>query len=371
MEEKEQYVLRTIDTDKWYWCKCTNCGWEDSSEFAGGGAPLGDTGDHTDPCCPICHCTDLNGDPVCDVPTYEGEVSVKIPLDVYLPPYIKAAELAKDYEWRLHEYKSGYALRYFTKDDLETAFTGGGANAAKLRVSDNTLTLPVNEFDEWFTKKFPNYGVVPGGEWIDLLQAQPIKSGVYKCFDPNNHYTPKECEYRFDAYNKSWYDTDSDDCYHPSHFKLPAIVKTDSSALLPSEDKSEWKCYAMDSDLGNCQSQCNECKNTQQRKEGIEKLISAQGEIESQLKQLGFESLPHFNIGNSLIYQLGRRRHLSFANIATPNEMLFICELDADDDKKINDLICLRNYDYDGYTSIERIKLLITAIKTEKTTGAL
>ena len=42
--------------------------------------------------------------------------------------------------------------------------------------------------------------------------------------------------------------------------------------------------------------------------------------------------------------------------------MLFICEIDEKEPRKINDLICLRNFDYDGYTTIEQIKSIITSI---------
>jgi hypothetical protein len=78
------------------------------------------------------------------------------------------------------------------------------------------------------------------------------------------------------------------------------------------------------------------------------------------LLELGFKELPHSTITASLTYDLGRNRQLSFGSIETPNEMLYIYEIDEKDPRKINDLVCLRNYDYDGYTSIEQIKALIT-----------
>jgi len=96
---EEDYILRTIDTDKWYWCKCESCGWEDSSEFTNGGSPIADTGDHTDPCCPVCSSTKLDGDSSCDVPQYSGVIKVKIPYDVYMKPYIKAVEKLSDIEF--------------------------------------------------------------------------------------------------------------------------------------------------------------------------------------------------------------------------------------------------------------------------------
>lgn len=84
------------------------------------------------------------------------------------------------------------------------------------------------------------------------------------------------------------------------------------------------------------------------------------------LLELGFKELPHSTITNSLIYDLGRNRHLSFGSIETPNEMLYICETDEVDSRKIIDLVCLRNYDYDGYTNIETIKSIITSITGRK-----
>lgn len=81
-----------------------------------------------------------------------------------------------------------------------------------------------------------------------------------------------------------------------------------------------------------------------------------------ELKELGFKEIPHFTITNSLIYDLGRERHLSIGCVGTPNEVVFICQSDHDDNKKIEDLVCVRNYDYDGYTTIEVIKNLISSI---------
>jgi len=82
----------------------------------------------------------------------------------------------------------------------------------------------------------------------------------------------------------------------------------------------------------------------------------------SALIELGFKELPHSTITASLTYDLGRNRQLSFGSIETPNEMLYIYEIDDKDPRKITDLVCLRNYDYDGYTSIEQIKSIITLI---------
>lgn len=81
---------------------------------------------------------------------------------------------------------------------------------------------------------------------------------------------------------------------------------------------------------------------------------------------LGFKEPPHFTIQNSLTYNLGRRRFLSIECVNTPNEMLFIYEVDDKNEKEITDLICLHNYDYDGYVTEEKIKGLIGLLEYKK-----
>lgn len=85
-----------------------------------------------------------------------------------------------------------------------------------------------------------------------------------------------------------------------------------------------------------------------------------------QLLSIGFETLPHFTITESLIFDLGRRRQLSIGNAGTPNEMLYLCEIDEHNPKKITDLVCLRNYDYDGYTTLEDIQDIIKLLKSKR-----
>lgn len=79
-----------------------------------------------------------------------------------------------------------------------------------------------------------------------------------------------------------------------------------------------------------------------------------------QILELGFKELPHFTITGSLTYDLGRGRFLSIGDIGTPNEMLFIYEKDNTDERKINDIVVLHNYDYDGYLTIDKLSLLLT-----------
>lgn len=93
----EAFLIREFDTNQWYWCKCENCGWEDSSEFAEGGHAIGQSGDFSDPMCPICGSLKIDGDNVVQVPeSYTGVHKVKIPLDVLIQPYQKTVKLLEE-----------------------------------------------------------------------------------------------------------------------------------------------------------------------------------------------------------------------------------------------------------------------------------
>lgn len=83
-----------------------------------------------------------------------------------------------------------------------------------------------------------------------------------------------------------------------------------------------------------------------------------------QAKELGFLEMPHFTIGHSLNYDLGRRRQLSINSIGTPNEMLFISTME-EHHPSITDVVVLSNYDYDGYLTIEKLRNLIDWFKNE------
>ena len=71
------------------------------------------------------------------------------------------------------------------------------------------------------------------------------------------------------------------------------------------------------------------------------------------LIKLGFKPINSFTIGNVHLYDLGRDRQLSASCIGTPNEMVYITENDSDNPKQITDIICVHNYDYDGYLTEE------------------
>ena len=83
---------------------------------------------------------------------------------------------------------------------------------------------------------------------------------------------------------------------------------------------------------------------------------------EDWLVRLGGEKLPYHNILNSIFFKVGRNRIVSVGNVGTPNEMIWLCQVNATNDKIIDDLICLRNYDYDGYTPVHTFQNLIHAL---------
>lgn len=78
--------------------------------------------------------------------------------------------------------------------------------------------------------------------------------------------------------------------------------------------------------------------------------------------RLGFAPLQHYTVADALLYQLGRNRHLSAGCVGTPNEMIWICQMDDKDTRKCEDLVCLHNYDYDGYMTEDKLQLLIKAL---------
>jgi hypothetical protein len=85
-----------------------------------------------------------------------------------------------------------------------------------------------------------------------------------------------------------------------------------------------------------------------------------------ELLKIGFKEIPHFTLMNSLIYDLGRNRQLSIGCLSEPNEMMFICESEENNNKNITDSICIHNFDYDGYISMEKIKSLIKILTNKE-----
>jgi len=76
------------------------------------------------------------------------------------------------------------------------------------------------------------------------------------------------------------------------------------------------------------------------------------------LIQIGFEAVEHYTVMNVYVYKLGRRRQLTIGNIGTPNEMMWITVSD-EDIGPATDLVCLHNYDYDGYLVRAKVEGLV------------
>lgn len=64
----------------------------------------------------------------------------------------------------------------------------------------------------------------------------------------------------------------------------------------------------------------------------------------------------------SLKYHLPRNRFISILSAGTPNEVVFLCSGYADSGG-IDDLVCVHNFDYDGYYPEIRLTTLLTTLK--------
>lgn len=78
--------------------------------------------------------------------------------------------------------------------------------------------------------------------------------------------------------------------------------------------------------------------------------------------RLGFTPLPHYTVAGNLIYNLGRNRQLSAGCVGTPNEMVFLCQMDDKDPMITTDLVCVHNWDYDKEMTEEKLTMLIKAL---------
>ena len=77
------------------------------------------------------------------------------------------------------------------------------------------------------------------------------------------------------------------------------------------------------------------------------------------LQEIGFEAIPHFTIGNNMIYNLPRNRQLSISSAGTPNEFMVINDTNENNPNIIENIIIPHNYDYDGYLSESKLNNLI------------
>ena len=82
------------------------------------------------------------------------------------------------------------------------------------------------------------------------------------------------------------------------------------------------------------------------------------------LKSVGFEEIPTFTVMNNLILYLPRGRYLSIGCVEEPNEMMFLQQ--AGENNIAEDLICVHNYDFDGYLTESRMNQLYFGLTGKK-----
>lgn len=79
------------------------------------------------------------------------------------------------------------------------------------------------------------------------------------------------------------------------------------------------------------------------------------------IEEFGFKELPHFTVHGALVLDLGRRREITFSCVESANETLLI------GDRMSNgkyECVVLSSYDYDGFITKERLKLMIDFFNT-------
>lgn len=85
------------------------------------------------------------------------------------------------------------------------------------------------------------------------------------------------------------------------------------------------------------------------------------------LKTLGFVRRGDNAVFNFHVKDLGRYREMSLWHVGSPNEMLFISELERGPIKnKVSDAVVLHNYDYDGQLTKERLEEIVKWFDTAK-----
>ena len=81
------------------------------------------------------------------------------------------------------------------------------------------------------------------------------------------------------------------------------------------------------------------------------------------IDSFGFKEMPHFTIGNTVYFTLGRNRRLTASDVGGGNEFMFLTEVDDENNpKKVTDCICVHNYDHDGFLTEEKLMLLINGL---------
>lgn len=89
---------------------------------------------------------------------------------------------------------------------------------------------------------------------------------------------------------------------------------------------------------------------------------------EEWLLKFGVQSIPHFTVGNTKFFDIGRNRQLSISSVNTPNCMVFLQDMENNARHEGNNPIVLHNYDYDGPLYVHQIQNLFYCLTGEELT---
>ena len=80
---------------------------------------------------------------------------------------------------------------------------------------------------------------------------------------------------------------------------------------------------------------------------------------EDMLLKAGGYKLPHMTVTDSVLFDIGRDRILSIGCIEDCNQMAWLQHIEG---KKVTDLVCIHNYDYDGWLYLHTFQNLFKSL---------
>ena len=72
------------------------------------------------------------------------------------------------------------------------------------------------------------------------------------------------------------------------------------------------------------------------------------------LINVGFKPYGHFSVMNAAYLDVGCGRHIKVCCVGTPNEVVFLVHQWGDTCEE-QDLVCVHNFDYDGYLTMGKV----------------
>lgn len=67
-----------------------------------------------------------------------------------------------------------------------------------------------------------------------------------------------------------------------------------------------------------------------------------------------FKPYAHFTVMNSVYFDVDRGRQIKVGCVGTPNEVVFLVDHWGDTCEE-QDMVCIHNFDYDGYLTMEKV----------------